>query len=163
MACQGSRRCQRIAAAAATDALSTCIGDDAGLSRRPRRTLLRSNSLCCGSTMSRHLGDTCCSIHTHNLHSSWDKVRTSSGVFLYSMNESTLLTKAVSALVFRRFTTAAAAAAAPPSIVQRRRRRRSLRPEDFRKNNRSARRPGSTQSEIIIVLQIYTCWGMGII
>ena len=48
--------------------------------------------------MSRHLDDTCCSIHTHNLHSSWDKVRTSSGVFLYSMNESTLLTKAVSAL-----------------------------------------------------------------
>ena len=60
--------------------------------------------------MSRHLGDTSCSIHTHNLHSSWDKVRTSSGVFLYSMNESTLLTKAVSALVFRRFTTAVAAA-----------------------------------------------------
>ena len=76
-------RCQVIAAAAATDALSTCIG---------------SNSLCCGSTMSRHLGDTSCSIHTHNLHSSWDEVRTSSGVFLYSMNESTLLTKAVSAL-----------------------------------------------------------------
>ena len=44
MARQGSRRCQVIAAAAATDALSTCIG---------------SNSLCCGSTMSRHLGDTC--------------------------------------------------------------------------------------------------------
>ena len=48
--------------------------------------------------MSRHLGDTSCSIHTHNLHSSWDKVCTSTGVFLYSMNESTLLTKAVSAL-----------------------------------------------------------------
>ena len=91
MACQSSRRRQVIAAAAATDALSTCIG---------------SNSLCCGSTMSRHLGDTSCSIHTHNLHSSWDKVCTSTGVFLYSMNESTLLTKAVSALVFRRFTTA---------------------------------------------------------
>jgi len=33
MARQGSRRCQRIAAAAAAaGALSTCIGDDAGLS-----------------------------------------------------------------------------------------------------------------------------------
>ena len=82
--------------------------------RRALSTCIASNSLCCGSTMSRHLGDTCCSIHTHNLRSSWDKVCTSSGSS-FTRNESTLLTKAVSALVFRRFTTAAAAATSPAS------------------------------------------------
>ena len=87
---------------------STCIGDDVGLS-----TIfmdLKAPAADAPSLESVTRAANAPSIHTHNLHSSWDKVRTSSGVFLYSMNESTLLTKAVSALVFRRFTTAAAAA-----------------------------------------------------
>ena len=99
----------------ATDALSTCIGDDAGLS-----TIfldLKAPAADAPSLESVTRAAKAPSIHTHNLRSSWDHGLCSPswdkvfrGSFLYSMNESTLLTKAVSALVFRRFTTAAAAA-----------------------------------------------------
>ena len=114
MARQGSRR-RQVIAAAATGALSTCIGDDAGLS-----TIfldLKAPAADAPSLESVTRAAKAPSIHTHNLHSSWDHGLCSPswdksvrGSFLYSMNESTLLTKAVSALVFRRFTTAAAAA-----------------------------------------------------
>ena len=109
----------------ATDALSTCIGDDAGLStifldlKAPAADAPSLESVTRAAnapsirleTKSIPTISTHCHLGTHGLCSpSWDEVCTSSGVFLYSMNESTLLTKAVSALVFRRFTTAAAAA-----------------------------------------------------